>query len=215
MNIKTGKYIGKYKKPPPLVARAYGAVAYAIRTGNLITPSICSCCPATNKRLHAHHEDYNKPLEVVWVCPPCHGEWRMTGTRPAHDKPNIKTKKATRPFAAMEDRYQIWIGGDNYKLEILKPSRFESIGFPISSEVDGRTLNDNIVRKERDRIIRFAIKKRLSPREELVMRAFFGIDHKEYSLTKIGEAFGVSRQRVCEIKEKAIRKLKYVLRPVN
>ena len=39
--------------------------------GNLRVPSKCQVCGAKAK-LHGHHEDYSKPLEVTWVCRPCH-----------------------------------------------------------------------------------------------------------------------------------------------
>lgn len=30
----------------------------------------CYCCGS--KDAEAHHEDYSKPLEVIWLCRPCH-----------------------------------------------------------------------------------------------------------------------------------------------
>ena len=48
---------------------AHSAVASAIKTGGLVRMP-CSRCGNTNSL--AHHEDYDKPLEVVWLCQPCH-----------------------------------------------------------------------------------------------------------------------------------------------
>ncbi|MCQ2226630.1 MAG: RNA polymerase sigma factor RpoD/SigA [Bacteroidales bacterium] len=48
----------------------------------------------------------------------------------------------------------------------------------------------------------------LSEREADIIRYFFGIGVPELSLEEIGERFGLTRERVRQIKEKAIRKLR-------
>jgi hypothetical protein len=44
----------------------------AIRDKSLSRPAACSNC-GDRCVPHAHHEDYTKPLEVTWLCKPCHG----------------------------------------------------------------------------------------------------------------------------------------------
>lgn len=39
----------------------------------------CEVCGAL--KVHAHHDDYSKPLDVRWLCPPCH--------RSHHDKAKL------------------------------------------------------------------------------------------------------------------------------
>lgn len=66
----------------PEVARAHHLVNQAIKTGSIIVPVRCSKCGAIERGrkgkhiggrwLHAHHVDYSQPLEVIFVCPPCH-----------------------------------------------------------------------------------------------------------------------------------------------
>lgn len=43
---------------------------YAISIGKLIK-GLCESC-GTDKDIQAHHEDYDKPLEINWLCKPCH-----------------------------------------------------------------------------------------------------------------------------------------------
>jgi RNA polymerase primary sigma factor len=48
----------------------------------------------------------------------------------------------------------------------------------------------------------------LNERERNVVEAFFGIDRPEMTLEEIGEKYGLTRERVRQIKEKAIRRLR-------
>lgn len=59
------------KKLSSLHMAAHNAAMRAVRRGILVRPAACSKCGDETK-LHAHHEDYNKPLEVLWLCYYCH-----------------------------------------------------------------------------------------------------------------------------------------------
>ena len=49
----------------------------------------------------------------------------------------------------------------------------------------------------------------LNERERHIIEAFFGISQPEMTLEEIGEKFGLTRERVRQIKEKAIRRLRH------
>ena len=49
----------------------------------------------------------------------------------------------------------------------------------------------------------------LSERERRIIEAFFGINQPEMTLEEIGEKYGLTRERVRQIKEKAIRRLRH------
>jgi len=44
----------------------------ALYRGLIIKPTCCENCNTISSRLNGHHEDYNKPLEVIWLCSSCH-----------------------------------------------------------------------------------------------------------------------------------------------
>lgn len=46
---------------------------YHVKNGNIIKPKRCQKCDQ-KVRVEGHHEDYSKPLHVVWVCRTCHIE---------------------------------------------------------------------------------------------------------------------------------------------
>lgn len=59
----------KWRKENPDGFRAHTAVSNALRDGNL-KKEPCVFCGRND--VHAHHRDYSKPLDVVWLCPKCH-----------------------------------------------------------------------------------------------------------------------------------------------
>ncbi len=52
----------------------------------------------------------------------------------------------------------------------------------------------------------------LTERESDIVKLFFGIGEQEMTLEEIGERFGLTRERVRQIKEKAIRRLRHTSR---
>jgi hypothetical protein len=52
----------------------------AIQRGTLIRPDHCTLCGKPCKP-HAHHDDYAKPLEVIWLCSPCHKQADLKRSR--------------------------------------------------------------------------------------------------------------------------------------
>lgn len=61
------------KENAPHKWAARRAVSNAVRDGKLTRGTECFFCGKGDK-LQAHHHDYSKPLDVFWLCPPCHGK---------------------------------------------------------------------------------------------------------------------------------------------
>lgn len=51
---------------------AHWQVANALERGDLLKPSRCESCSKETRSLDAHHDDYDKPLDVRWLCRTCH-----------------------------------------------------------------------------------------------------------------------------------------------
>jgi len=85
-------------------------------------------------------------------------------------------------------------GEDNSLLDVLVNN---------DSPVADKTLMNESLAVEVDRALRT-----LTDRERDIIKLFFGIDDQEMTLEEIGERFGLTRERVRQIKEKAIRRLR-------
>jgi uncharacterized protein YlaI len=60
----------RWRETYPEAYRAQTAVSNAVRDGRL-KKGPCTICGAS-ENVHGHHRDYNKPLEVIWLCAKCH-----------------------------------------------------------------------------------------------------------------------------------------------
>ncbi|MDR3245107.1 MAG: RNA polymerase sigma factor RpoD/SigA [Prevotellaceae bacterium] len=86
-------------------------------------------------------------------------------------------------------------GEDNSLLDVLVNND--------SPNADKGLLNESLA-KEIDRALAT-----LTERERDIVKYFFGIGSQEMTLEEIGEKFGLTRERVRQIKEKAIRRLRH------
>lgn len=51
--------------------RARKILNYHVNVGNMTKPIFCSNCQEKTK-IEAHHENYLKPLDIIWLCRQCH-----------------------------------------------------------------------------------------------------------------------------------------------
>ena len=89
-------------------------------------------------------------------------------------------------------------GEDNSLLDVLVNND--------SPTADNTLINESLAR-EVDRSLAT-----LTERERDIIKLFFGISTQEMTLEEIGEKFGLTRERVRQIKEKAIRRLRHTSR---
>ncbi|MBN2610770.1 MAG: sigma-70 family RNA polymerase sigma factor [Bacteroidales bacterium] len=89
-------------------------------------------------------------------------------------------------------------GEENSLLDILINSD--------SPKADNKLIGESLM-KEIERALAT-----LTERERDIIRFFFGINCQEKTLEEIGEQFGLTRERVRQIKEKAIRRLRHTSR---
>jgi RNA polymerase primary sigma factor len=100
-------------------------------------------------------------------------------------KINTRSVSVDAPFAD---------GEDNSLLDVLPNN---------DSPLADSTLNQESLSKEINRVL-----EQLTPRERDIIKMFFGIGCQEMTLEEIGIKFDLTRERVRQIKEKAIRQLK-------
>ena len=73
---------------------------------------------------------------------------------------------------------------------------------------DSPMADNSLVNESLSCEINRALSTTLTEREQQIIEMFFGIGQQEMTLEEIGDRFGLTRERVRQIKEKAIRRLK-------
>lgn len=85
-NLRYGKDNHFFRGGKVRKGNANDIVEQALIKGSLIKPDACEQCGGkgsfTDGRsaIQSHHNDYNKPLDVIWLCQKCHHEWHKTNT---------------------------------------------------------------------------------------------------------------------------------------
>lgn len=85
-NLKYGKENHFYRGGKLASDRAQNILEKAILRGSVEKKYVCEFCGESGKfangrtKVQAHHPDYNKPLDVIWLCQPCHHEWHKNNT---------------------------------------------------------------------------------------------------------------------------------------
>ena len=67
------EYLSEYRNKYPNKYKAHIMVNSSINSKKLFKEPCCEC--GTDKSVHAHHDDYLKPLNVRWLCAAHHSQW--------------------------------------------------------------------------------------------------------------------------------------------
>lgn len=71
--LKTKEY-AEWRKQKPEAYKAHRQVQYALKKGEIKKMPCEKCGEKRRYRVHAHHDDYAKPLLVRWLCVVHHKE---------------------------------------------------------------------------------------------------------------------------------------------
>jgi RNA polymerase primary sigma factor len=131
------------------------------------------------------------------------------------------TNKVSKAVQTLEQQYErepsveeisefLEMGTDEIVASLGNSFRHVSMDMPLTEGEDS-TLIDVMQKQEIERSLR-----QLTVRQQEVIRLFFGIDEDHaLSLEEIGSRFGITRERVRQIKDKAITKLRSTSRSVH
>lgn len=110
----------------------------------------------------------------------------------------IKTVNKVMGLAKEPLSLETPIGDDDGRLQDLIPN--EDSEFATESFIESLDVS-----KQAQKLLSV-----LTPREEKILRMRFGIgESTDYTLEEVGKRFGISRERVRQIEERALRKLRY------
>lgn len=80
-NIRFGKDNHFFRGGPNASDQCQNILEKAIEKGVMVRLARCQSCGSSptfkdgRSGVQAHHGDYNKPLDVTWLCQKCHHDW--------------------------------------------------------------------------------------------------------------------------------------------
>jgi len=122
-------------------------------------------------------------------------------------------QKYEREPTVQEIAYTLDLAPKEIKEAIKNTARHVSMDAPLANSEEETNLYDILLSKDSLRREIERVLNTLTSREGDVLRLYFGLKgHHQHTLDEIGEIFFLSRERVRQIKEKAIRRLKNTTR---
>ena len=115
--VRNGGWQGEKARRDPVKRKAREAVREAVRRGR-ISRGLCAHCGSAETE--SHHEDYSKPMEVIWLCRLCHlaeharrGDTRSVlsgGTKPLTPEKiqRLADEEAKRAIRLAKHRINCW-----------------------------------------------------------------------------------------------------------
>lgn len=73
-NRQSKSYTAEYRGKNPKKYKAHIMIGNALKSGKINKPIGCESCGSVFS-VHGHHDDYDKPLDVRWLCSACHSQW--------------------------------------------------------------------------------------------------------------------------------------------
>lgn len=90
--------VERYQQQYPDRIAANNALNQAIKRKQIVRPTICESCGKWDSLIDGHHDDYSKPLDVRWLCRPCHRVADRERRALLNDTvPSIRTRAAPKP----------------------------------------------------------------------------------------------------------------------
>lgn len=86
----------------------YNRVNRAIKKGIISKPHKCSIC-GEYKRIIGHHDNYNEPLKVIWVCQSCHTRIHKNTKAIELSKEGVITLQIKRKQRIKKLNYEEWL----------------------------------------------------------------------------------------------------------
>ena len=89
-------YNYRTNKKNKIKLKARDLLKYAVQTGKIKRTQKCTNC-LQNKTVEAHHENYNEPYNVVWLCLSCHS--RLHAKQKVVQNDRARTSRANRKMS--------------------------------------------------------------------------------------------------------------------
>ena len=170
-------------------------INWAVKLGKLTRPKNCSLCKRNNLKINAHHEDYGKPFDVIWLCNRCH-------LRIHCNIPWDRNLKPTKPYVNDKQK-EIMIVGTSYQLPVLKKGEYCLKGLLLESNIEDEH------QKRTEKIRWRELFSCLSFRQRRIIILHYGIEQDiDFTFKEISKEFKVSKSRIHQIHQRALRELR-------